>query len=153
MLTENGELCGPCFARYQNDQDERARVASNRSQGLARRAALVARLHAILWVTVFILSAEAMDTPAVVGGGMLVALLALWWGLATGQRWAYICALALDGAGTVTLLVLGATFFKHERRWVPVFVAPFTLALGYVVWRLRSAFPRKVEAGSGLRGR
>jgi hypothetical protein len=146
--TEAGNLCRQCFAGYQNDQEERARVAAENDQLVSRRTKLVARVHAIIWGVAAILTAEALRISDGVGTGMVVATVGLAIGLAMRRRWAFLAALALDGPGTVSLAILAAVAFKPGRSWIGVLVPPFTLASGYLLWRARAFYPSKPAVSS-----
>ena len=143
FVTEAGNLCRPCFATYESDQDERAGVAAKKDYLISRRTKRVARVHAVIWGVTAILTAEALRMSDAVGTGMFVAALGLGLGLAMRKRWAFLAALALDGPGTVYLAILAAMAFKPGRSWIGILVPPFTLASGYLLWRVRTFYPTK----------
>jgi hypothetical protein len=143
FVTEAGSLCRQCFAGYQNDQEERARVAAEEDRLISRRAKVVARVHAVIWGVTAILTAEALRISDGVGTGMFLATLGLGIGLAMRKRWAFLAALALDGPGTVCLAILAVMAFKPGRGWIGLFMPPFTLASGYLLWRARAFYPSK----------
>ena len=143
FVTEAGGLCRRCFAGYQNDQEERARVAAEKDHLISRRTKLVARVHAIIWGVTAILTAEALRISDGVGTGMFVAALGLGVGLAMRRRSAFLAALALDGPGSVCLAILAAMAFKPGRSWIGLFVPPFTLASGLLLWRARAFYLSK----------
>jgi len=140
FVTEAGNLCRQCVAIYQNDAEERARVAAESARLVSRRTKPVARAHGILWGITAILAHEALGMTEAVGTGMLLAALGLWVGLAMRKRWAFLAGLALDGPGTVCLAILAFTAFKPGRSWIGLLVPPFTLASGYLLWRIRPLY-------------
>jgi hypothetical protein len=62
FMTEVGELCNQCFARYQNQQVARERAAAEQDQSLSRSTARVAGAHFGIWA--------AGGRAAVVFGGI-----------------------------------------------------------------------------------
>ena len=151
FLTEVGELCGQCFPRYQNQQAVRARQAAALDGSLTRRAGWVAAAHAMLWGITVVLTTEAMDLPSAVGGALFVGVLVLGLGLRMRAPWAYSAALVLDGAGTIALILLDVLAFKASRRWIPMFVTPFSLGFGYMLWSLRHAYEPPAKDQISLR--
>ncbi len=141
FLTEVGELCGQCFAGYQNRQEEQANAAAALDRSLFRRARRIAGVHWIVWGATFLLVTEAMRLPSEVGTALVAAAFALLIGLMMRRRWAFIAALALDGPGTVVLMLLAFLTFKPGRGWIGLFIPPFTIASGALLWVLRAAFP------------
>jgi hypothetical protein len=147
FLTEVGQLCERCFARYQNQQEARARAAADLDRSLFRRAKLIGVAHWIIWASASVLVAEAMALPGEIGTAMLVAVAALSIGLALRQRWAYVAALAIDWPGAAVLIVIARVSFKPSRGWIGLFVPPFMVLIGYLLWRLRDAYPKSPHRG------
>jgi hypothetical protein len=141
FMTEVGEICGQCFAHYQNQQAARARAAAALDQSLFRRARRVAGLHWMVWAATFILATEAIQLPSEIGTALVAGAFVLMIGLIMRRRWAFIAALALDGPGTVVLMILAVLTFKPGRGWIGLFIPPFTLASGALLWVLRAAYP------------
>jgi hypothetical protein len=140
FMTEVGEICGQCFARYQNEQAARARAATTLDQSLFRRAKMIGGLHGMVWAAAFILAAEAMPLSSEIGTALVAAAFVLTIGLVMRRRWAFIAALALDGPGTVVFMILPALTFKPGRGWLGFLIPPFTLVSGALLWVLRAAY-------------
>jgi hypothetical protein len=95
----------------------------------------------MVWAATFILVTEAMRLPSEVGTGLVAAAFALMIGLIMRRRWAFLAALALDGPGTVVLMILAILTFKPGRGWIGLFIPPFAILSGALLWVLRDAFP------------
>jgi len=95
----------------------------------------------MVWAVTFILALEAMQLPNEIGAVLVAATFALTIGLVMRRRWAFLAALALDGPGTIVLMILAALTFKPGRGWIGLFIPPFTIASGALLWILRAAYP------------
>jgi hypothetical protein len=154
FLTEHGLLCWPCRTRMQNHQEARARAVNDLAHSLARRAMSNAQAHGLMWMVGFILIAHWARLPGWLGGVLLLAALALSFGLAWCKRWAFWTALTLDIAATLVLILLGATGPMTGAPLAIMFLAVFPLALTALVWTLRKVYLRSFAGtnptGTGL---
>ena len=143
-MSEDGLLCVDCHLRQAVRKDAHAaatRAVAEVDERFARRVAMSANLHAIMWVTIVILVASSGDGARRVWFGPLVAgVIAVVIGLLRRSRWGFYLALSLDAAGVVGGALWGFANGAPGSIVAPLVPAAFPLAAGSLLWMLRRGF-------------
>jgi hypothetical protein len=143
LMTEMGNLCGACFERYRAAVRARDDKIAAAEVGFGQRATMAALVHAIIWAVTFIVVAPGAGVSTWIPNLLLVGTLGLAIGLHVRSRIAYLAALALDGVGSVILVVGSVVSHGAGHAWFGFFAAPFILIAGGLLLLARKGFAPK----------